>query len=318
MSEHTETSVVVQPATHEAGNGQPQLPYTRTIELRGHIIDSHILSQVMDLVMDHNAEFYIEQFDIGRHRLDPSYARLALYAATPEALGDLLEVVNKLGAQGLERDEADVTLGKRDARNDPMGSAGASGLFWRMYRRLVQPDVPSGGIDVFGCNQVCRDQLVALDEANSSLVGLLVWIGFRRAFVPYARQARKHGRSAWSFQRKLKYMVDSIYAFSDLPIRLLTRAGALSVLVAVVVGAVVLVQRLRGAIPVAGYTVQVLMIMFFGGLNAFGLGIVGGYVWRAHENTKRRPHAIVMSRREFGSPAKATPRELSRRPQEAL
>jgi lysine-ketoglutarate reductase/saccharopine dehydrogenase-like protein (TIGR00300 family) len=108
MSEHTETPVVVQPAAHEAGDGQPRLPYARTIELRGHIIDSHILSQVMDLVMDHNAEFYIEQFEVGRHKFDPSYARLALHAATTAALDDLLEAVNKLGAQGLERDEADA------------------------------------------------------------------------------------------------------------------------------------------------------------------------------------------------------------------
>src|SRR5919112_6132457 len=85
-----------------------RLPYARTIELRGHIIDSHILSQVMDLVMDHNAEFYIEQFEVGRNKFDPSYCRLALHAATPEALDDLLESVNRLGAQGLEAEETDA------------------------------------------------------------------------------------------------------------------------------------------------------------------------------------------------------------------
>src|SRR3954453_23477412 len=90
------------------GETAARLPHARTIELRGHIIDSHILSQVMDLVMDHNAEFYIEQFEVGRNKFDPSYCRLALHAATPEALDDLLESVNRLGAQGLEAEETDA------------------------------------------------------------------------------------------------------------------------------------------------------------------------------------------------------------------
>lgn len=94
-----------------------RLPHARTIELRGHIIDSHVLSQVMDLVMDYNAEFYIEQFDVGRHKYDPSYARLSLHAATPEALDDLVEAVGRLGAQLLESEE-------RDARTVPAPADG--------------------------------------------------------------------------------------------------------------------------------------------------------------------------------------------------
>ncbi len=92
------------------GDDAPRLPHARTVVLRGHIIDSHILSQVMDLVMDYNAEFYIEQFEVGKNKFDPSYCRLALHAATPEALGDLLEAVNRLGAQGLVADEIDARV----------------------------------------------------------------------------------------------------------------------------------------------------------------------------------------------------------------
>jgi lysine-ketoglutarate reductase/saccharopine dehydrogenase-like protein (TIGR00300 family) len=62
----------------------------------------------MDLVMDFNAEFYIEKFDVGRNKFDPSYVRLALHAATPEARDELMEAVGKLGAQFLAADEADA------------------------------------------------------------------------------------------------------------------------------------------------------------------------------------------------------------------
>lgn len=92
----------------EARSASPRLPYARTIELRGHIIDSHILAQVMDLVMDYNAEFYIERFDVGRNKFDPSYVRLALHAASPQARDELLEAVGKLGAQFLATDEGDA------------------------------------------------------------------------------------------------------------------------------------------------------------------------------------------------------------------
>ncbi|MEJ7654958.1 MAG: TIGR00300 family protein [Chloroflexia bacterium] len=97
-------------ATDIPGAPKPEdrLPFARTIELRGHIIDSHLLGQVMDVVMDSSAEFYIEKFDVGRHRDDPSYARLALHAATPNALEDLVVAVGRLGAQLLEGEETDA------------------------------------------------------------------------------------------------------------------------------------------------------------------------------------------------------------------
>ncbi len=91
--------------TSERADASP-LPHARTIELKGHIVDSHILSQVMDVVMDRDAEFYVEQMRIGRHKFDPSYARIAIHAATPKALDELLEFVGKLGAQMLEEGDA--------------------------------------------------------------------------------------------------------------------------------------------------------------------------------------------------------------------
>src|SRR5919112_6683188 len=90
------------------GESTDRLPHARTIELRGHIIDSHILSQVMDLVMDREAEFYIEQFDIGRHKYDPSYARIALHADTAEALDELVGAVLSFGGQVVESEERDA------------------------------------------------------------------------------------------------------------------------------------------------------------------------------------------------------------------
>lgn len=223
----------------------------------------------------------------------PYYAVMAADLQEPPELA--LEFFRKL-----EADACDVVFGVREGRDDPLASRAAANLFWATYRRLVQPEMPKGGIDVFGCNRRARDELVAFDEAHSSLVGQLVWIGMRRAEVPYRRRARAGGASGWTLRKKLKYMLDSCLAFSDLPIRLLFGVGVLALAVALVFAVVVLVARLTGVISEPGYATTVLLIAGFGALNALGLSVVGAYAWRAFENTKGRPLAIVRQRYTFG------------------
>ena len=79
----------------------------------------------------------------------------------------------------LATDEVDVTIGERVGRADPCSAALSSRLFWWAYRTFVQPEVPAGGVDVFGCNLVVRDALLSLRESNSTLVGLLFWLGLQ-------------------------------------------------------------------------------------------------------------------------------------------
>lgn len=201
--------------------------------------------------------------------------------------------------EALANDEADVTLGIRKGRADPLLSRIFSNVFWSFYRHFIQKDMPSGGVDLFGCNQVFREQLLALNESNSSLVGLLFWLGFRRKFISYQRLPRKHGKSAWSFSRKLKYLADSLFSFSDLPIRLLILFGGLGVLFSMSFGLFVFFSKIFNWVQIPGYTTTLLIILFFTGLNALGLGIIGSYIWRAFENSKSRPQTVIMRKETF-------------------
>jgi glycosyltransferase involved in cell wall biosynthesis len=200
----------------------------------------------------------------------------------------------------LKSDEADIVLAVRQGRADGWMNWLSSSLFWSIYRRLVQRDMPPGGIDVFGCTDAVRQRLIALSERNSSLVGLVVWLGYRRRTVDYRRLPRAHGRSAWSFRRRLAYMFDSLFSFTDAPIRLLTAAGVLGIGTSLGLGIVVLAARLSGEIDVPGYSALAVLILFFGAANLLGLGIIGSYVSRIFENSKGRPQAIVMRHLEFG------------------
>lgn len=226
-------------------------------------------------------------------------ARGELFAVMAADLQEPVELVAEF-FRTLELEPVDVAIGVRTGRADPLLTRLTAGIFWGLYRRLVHREMPPGGVDVFACNRAFRDQLLALGESNSSLVGLVLWLGFRRRLVPYQRRERRHGRSAWTLKKKLRYLADSIFAFTDLPIRLLVGMGALGVTSASVLGLVVLGARLAGYTQVPGYTATVLAIVFFAGLNALGLGILGSYVWRAYENTKLRPSSVTMLKEEFG------------------
>lgn len=196
----------------------------------------------------------------------------------------------------LNDDRADVVVGRRVGRDDPIGSRVASAAFWRLYRRFVQSQVPPGGVDVFGCTAAVRDALLRFEEAHSALVGQLLWVGFRRVEIGYERRPRLDGgKSAWSFRAKWRYMSDSVFAFTDLPIRVLMNVGMAGMLSTLAAALAVLGLRLGGVIDVRGYTPLMLAVLFVGAMNLFGLGIVGAYVWRAYENTKRRPLAIPRS-----------------------
>lgn len=195
--------------------------------------------------------------------------------------------------QALENDECDVAIGTRANRDDPWRSKLASSIFWSLYRRWVVPEMPSGGVDMFGCNQAFRKNLLALEESRSSLIALIFWLGFRRKLFPYDRRRRQEGVSAWTFRKKVDYMLDSIFAFTDLPIRLLIHIGLLGGALSAAIGLLVLTAHLLGKIHVPGYAATMIVVLFFGMLNLLALGLVGTYAWRAYENSKARPLAIV-------------------------
>ncbi len=201
----------------------------------------------------------------------------------------------------LERDEADVVIGTRSAREDPLISRLASRIYWLIHRKLIQPETPRGGVDIFGCNQLFRRELLSLDESHSSLVGLVLWLGFRRKTISYTRQKRQEGKSSWTLSKRIHYVSDSAFSFSNTPIQALFWMGFFGLTISAVFAIAVIWARLSGRVPVPGYSAVVLTIIFFGSLNLVCLGIVGSYLWRAFENTKQRPGAVVMRELSFGS-----------------
>ncbi|MCU1236979.1 MAG: glycosyl transferase, family 2, partial [Candidatus Solibacter sp.] len=145
-----------------------------------------------------------------------------------------------------------------------------------------------------------RDQLLQLQGIDTNMVALLFWLGYRREYIVYHRQRRLEGKSAWTLRKKLRYSIDSVFNFTDLPIRLLLYSGTVSLLLALAGSALILFAKLIGEIRVPGYTPIVLAILFFGALGSLGLGIVGQYLWLGLQIGRRRPNYIVRSAEQHG------------------
>lgn len=199
----------------------------------------------------------------------------------------------------LRAEDADVAVGRRESRSDPALSSAASRTFWWAYRKAINPSIPRGGVDVFACTREVASELLRLDEAHSSLVGLLYWVGYRRVEVPYTRAARTEGRSGWTLHKRVRYLLDSVFSFTDIPISLLSTVGLVGGLLTTVVALVVFIGWATGRIQNPGYTPLMLVMLLSTFTLLSGLGIVGSYVWRTFENSKRRPVSIAMSVTRF-------------------
>ncbi|QRK82828.1 glycosyltransferase family 2 protein [Pseudomonas granadensis] len=221
----------------------------------------------------------------------------AVMAADLQEPPDLVLTMNRV----LNTEPVDVVVGVRESRQDPFLSKLASKTFWGLYKRYVIPEMPAGGVDMFGCNLEFRDNLLKLEERHSSLIAQIFWLGFRRQIVHYSRVAREHGKSAWTLRKKINYLMDSVFSFTDLPIRLLIRVGAVGSAISALYGVSVILAKLGGLIDVPGYAMTLFTITLLGSLNLLGLGVVGSYAWRTYENTKGRPLAIPMKVSEFGA-----------------
>jgi polyisoprenyl-phosphate glycosyltransferase len=186
--------------------------------------------------------------------------------------------------------DVDIVAGERASRDD-RGDA-AAGLYWRLYKRFVLPEVPAGGVDVFACTAEVRDVICSLESVHTSLVAQLFWVGFRRELVAYDRLP-SDTPSGWTFRRKLRYLSDSVFAFTDLPVKVLWLIGLVGLALGVLVALIVILAKIFGSISVPGYAPTILVVDFFGSLNLIGLGIIGSYVFRSYETAKGRPGAIV-------------------------
>lgn len=170
--------------------------------------------------------------------------------------------------------------------------------FYSLLRRYALPGYPAGGFDFCLIDRQVVQDLVRINEKNTHLMNLIFWLGYPAVSLPYTRRARVHGRSRWTFAKKIKLFMDSFVGFSFAPIRLVTIVGLIFFLLASVYGGLQIFIRLVYGTPVQGFTTIVTLIALSSGVQMMMLGVIGEYLWRALDAARPRPGYVVEKTQE--------------------
>lgn len=186
-----------------------------------------------------------------------------------------------------------VVLAVRQERNESFAQKYFANLYYTLVKKLALKNMPDTGFDIYLLDKKVVKVLQSLDEKNSSLVCQILWSGFKTAQVPYVRLARKVGKSRWTLTKKMRLVMDTLFSFSTVPIKVVTSVGILSFCGAIIWAIIEVICKLRGIINVNGWTTLFIFNLFSFGVIMLTLGILGEYLWRTFDASRNRPPYII-------------------------
>jgi polyisoprenyl-phosphate glycosyltransferase len=222
--------------------------------------------------------------------LDHSCGAVAIVMSAD--LQDPPEIIPQLRAKWLSGDQIVWAV-----RGSYEGHSRAASLFSRVYHatmaKILDSDhLTSRGADLVLIDRVVVDAVTQHREANLSLFAILAWLGFRQGSIVYAKEDRRHGRSGWTLKKKYKLFIDSVTAFSYFPIRFISALGIVVALAGCIYAIILAFNYITG-FPVQGWTSLMVVLLVLGGVQITMLGILGEYLWRSLDESRRRPRYNV-------------------------
>ena len=202
----------------------------------------------------------------------------------PELIGDFLERY---------RAGYDVVYATRRRRSgESRFKILTAAAFYRIVRRLTNVSIPVDTGDFRLMSRRVVDALRQTRERHRFIRGLVSWVGFNQTGVEYDRDARFSGETKYPFSKMLKFAIDGITAFSEIPLRFASYLGFVTSTFAFVYAVVILILKFTGYNE-PGYTSTILTVLFLGGVQLIGIGILGEYVGRIYDEIKARPLYLV-------------------------
>ena len=172
--------------------------------------------------------------------------------------------------------------------------------FYRLMGRLSSTTIPADTGDFRLMDRCVVAALAQLPERSRFMKGLFAWVGFRQTAIHYDRDARREGRTSWNYWKLWNFALDGITSFSRVPLQVLSYGGVAIACVALLYGAWMVLRTLLFGIDLPGYASLMTAVLFLGGLQLIGLGVVGEYLGRVFEEVKHRPLYLVRERWEQG------------------
>jgi polyisoprenyl-phosphate glycosyltransferase len=191
------------------------------------------------------------------------------------------------------REGYEVVYGRRVKREAPLPMQIAYKLFYRVFELFSYVPVPRDAGDFSLIDRRVAQAMLRFPERDLFLRGVRAYAGFRQTGVDYVRPERMFGRTTNSLSRNLAWAKRGILSFSNAPLNALSVFGVTLLFASVVLGVVQIVLRLAFPhLTPSGITTVLLVILFFGALNLFAVGLVGEYIAKVFEEVKQRPHFI--------------------------
>lgn len=186
-----------------------------------------------------------------------------------------------------------LVIGNRQDREETGLSETLAKTFHWLMKNLALSNIPDGGFDFVFFDRQVADEVLKLHERNSNVFYLMVWLGFPYVNIPYVRRKREIGKSRWTLSKKIKLLVDSLLAFSFIPIRAISVLGLGLGAVALFYGLYIIGLRLFGSNEPAGWSALMVVLLFVSAFQMIALGIIGEYVWRGLDAARNRPLYVV-------------------------
>ncbi len=263
------------------------------------VVDNHSTDRTGALVKDlcrrdprwkylrFSRDFTVEMSITAGYRYASGDAMVVLYSDLQDPPAAIPSLIAKW------REGHDVVYGVRTRRpGDPAWRNLAVKIAYRLITWFSDVKIPTDAGDFRLITRQVRDALEQCGENNRYMRGLIAWLGFRQAGVPYERRPRQEGVSKAPFRALLMFAFNAITSFSLKPLRLFMFMGVILVALSAV-AAVVYTVLFFFASPPPGITTLIILTFLGIGLNSLGIGVLGEYIGRTYAEVKRRPLYIV-------------------------
>lgn len=204
----------------------------------------------------------------------------------PEIVRNMVQILD-------EHPEYDVVAAYQDRRSEGKILSYFKKTFYSVINKLSKVTLQPDASDFRTFRRSVRDSILSLTEYHRFSKGLFAWVGFDTHFIPYTACERAAGTTKWSFWKLMEYAIEGIIGYSTAPLRLATVLGSVSGIAAVIYLFWVLLEKLIWGIDVPGYATIIVLLLFFGAMQLFCIGIIGEYVGRTFEQGKDRPIYIA-------------------------
>lgn len=258
---------------------------------------------------DHTLEVMKELYKKDSHIHYLSFSRnfgkeAAIYAGLCNVEGDYIAVMDADMQDSpsllpqmvsiLETEAYDsVATRRRDREGEPVVRSWFAGLFYKIINKISDTDIMDGARDFRLMKRKMTDAIVAMEEYNRFSKGIFGWVGFKTYWLSFDNIERAAGKTKWDFWKLIKYAIDGIINFSQVPLSIASWSGITMTGISAIALVVIIIRKLFFGDPVAGWASTICVIIFIGGIQLLCLGIIGQYLAKIYVETKKRPHYII-------------------------